>query len=175
MGSYVKSAALFKCPADKYQSPYNPWPRCRSVSLNGALGGSGPSVQGTNPAGRRYYGMGSLGAGRAVQKMSELNKPGPTRTFLILDEHPDSINDAAFMHDPGYPQGQERWRDFPASYHNGAAGISFADGHTEMHKWRDPRTCLPVQYTDTDPWKTLNLGISLDYEWLQDGMPWREQ
>ncbi len=25
--------------------------------------------------------------------------------------------------------------DLPASYHNGACGISFADGHAEVHKW----------------------------------------
>jgi prepilin-type processing-associated H-X9-DG protein len=30
--------------------------------------------------------------------------------------------------------------DFPASYHNGAGGLSFADGHAEIKKWLDPRT-----------------------------------
>ena len=24
----------------------------------------------------------------------------------------------------------------PATYHNGACGFSFADGHSEIHKWR---------------------------------------
>ena len=29
--------------------------------------------------------------------------------------------------------------DYPASYHNGAAGLTFADGRSEI-KWLDPRT-----------------------------------
>jgi prepilin-type processing-associated H-X9-DG protein len=178
MGNYVRSAALFKCPADQYPGPIGP--RARSVSLNGALGSSGPVAYGTNPGGRRYYAKNASGVtgavGRGVQKMSELNRPGPARTFLILDEHPDSINDGLYMFDPGRPQGQERWRDLPASYHNGGAGISFADGHTEMHKWIESSTLIPVlrtYYPSDPPWK-LNIGISRDVEWVQDGMPWRE-
>ena len=38
-----------------------------------------------------------------------------------------------------------RMIDFPASYHNGAAGLSFADGHAEIKKWQDPRTMPAVQ------------------------------
>jgi prepilin-type processing-associated H-X9-DG protein len=30
--------------------------------------------------------------------------------------------------------------DYPASYHNGAGGFSFADGHSEIRRWVDPRT-----------------------------------
>jgi prepilin-type processing-associated H-X9-DG protein len=29
---------------------------------------------------------------------------------------------------------------YPASYHNRAAGISFADGHSEIRKWLDAFT-----------------------------------
>ena len=35
--------------------------------------------------------------------------------------------------------------NFPASYHNGAGGLSFADGHAEIHKWLDPRTKIKVR------------------------------
>jgi prepilin-type processing-associated H-X9-DG protein len=179
MGNYVSSVALFKCPADQYPGLIGP--RARSVSLNAALGGSGPNAQGTDPGRRRYYARNAGGVtgavGRGVQKMSELNWPGPVRTFLILDEHPDSINDGVYFFDPGRPPGQERWRDLPASYHNGGAGISFADGHTEMHKWMESSTFFPVvktNYTSNAPW-LRNLNISRDVEWIQDGMPWREQ
>jgi prepilin-type processing-associated H-X9-DG protein len=42
----------------------------------------------------------------------------------------------------GYPDdpAQHRIVDIPASYHNGAGGFSFADGHSEIRKWVDPRT-----------------------------------
>ena len=36
--------------------------------------------------------------------------------------------------------------DYPASYHNGAAGLSFADGHAEIKKWLDPRTIVKVKF-----------------------------
>ncbi|EEF62997.1 hypothetical protein Cflav_PD5632 [Pedosphaera parvula Ellin514] len=36
------------------------------------------------------------------------------------------------------------WEDVPASYHDGACGFSFADGHAEMHKWQDETTKAPI-------------------------------
>jgi prepilin-type processing-associated H-X9-DG protein len=35
--------------------------------------------------------------------------------------------------------------DYPASYHGGAGGLAFADGHSEIHKWKDPDTMPPLQ------------------------------
>jgi prepilin-type processing-associated H-X9-DG protein len=42
----------------------------------------------------------------------------------------------------GFPDQPQSWKivDYPASYHNGAGGLSFADGHSEIRKWVDPRT-----------------------------------
>jgi len=64
----------------------------------------------------------------------------PAKTWVLIDEHPDSINDAAFAVKMAYPSqpatmGDIRIIDFPASYHNGACGLSFADGHSDIHKW----------------------------------------
>ena len=39
------------------------------------------------------------------------------------------------------------WQDRPASYHNGAAGFSFADGHAEVHKWLSNSSIYPVNYS----------------------------
>ncbi|MDA7522819.1 hypothetical protein OAF81_01125 [bacterium] len=57
--------------------------------------------------------------------------------------------------------------DFPASYHNGAAGISFADGHAETKKWRDPRTMPPAENANT---LALNVASpnNPDVIWLAD-------
>jgi prepilin-type processing-associated H-X9-DG protein len=169
---YVKSAALFKCPSDNYQSPLNLGPRIRSVSLDGALG-INPSF-GSNYKGRSYF---------SARKMSDLNTPGPANIYVILDEHPDSINDGAFMLDAGHwSSTTEHWRDFPGSLHNNALSISFADGHSEIHRWVEGRTCQVVEYksfstgggNSTTP---LNQGVNLtkspDYEWLEDRMPYR--
>jgi prepilin-type N-terminal cleavage/methylation domain-containing protein/prepilin-type processing-associated H-X9-DG protein len=51
--------------------------------------------------------------------------------FLMTDENPYSINDAGLAVDAFTPQ----WIDVPASYHNNACGMSFCDGHSEIHKW----------------------------------------
>ena len=61
----------------------------------------------------------------------------PTQTWVVIDEHPLSINDAACavkIVKPADAGGNVI--DFPASYHNGAAGLSFADGHSEIHQWK---------------------------------------
>ena len=186
MGDYVKAVRLYKCPSDKFVSPANPGPRLRSVSMNGALSssGSGPTVQGTAPGNRTYYGSGSAGTGKAARKTSDLITPGPARIFVVLDEQADSMSivngDATFMHDPGYAQGSERWRDLPASYHNGAGSFSFADGHSEIHRWLERsgnnRTTYPVtmgNYGSNPPWRN-NILISRDYEWVQDRMPYSQ-
>jgi prepilin-type N-terminal cleavage/methylation domain-containing protein/prepilin-type processing-associated H-X9-DG protein len=74
----------------------------------------------------------------------------PTKTWVMIDEHPDSINDAACavqMAEPGARSAQII--DFPASYHNGAAGLSFADGHSEIHRWKGNRIKAPVRYNNS--------------------------
>lgn len=72
----------------------------------------------------------------------------PTQTWIMIDEHPDSINDAACAVKMADSEGSSDIRiiDFPASYHNGAAGLSFADGHSEIHKWKGSKIKAPVRY-----------------------------
>ena len=85
---------------------------------------------------------GNSGSGwRVYHKDTDMVDPGPSNTFVMLDEREDSINDGYFVVDmAGWPNRSERLVDYPASYHNNAAGFSFADGHAEIHKWTDPRT-----------------------------------
>ena len=61
-----------------------------------------------------------------------MTKPGPSSTWVIADENPDTINDGSLVVSMG-----QIIVDFPGNYHNGAVGISFADGHSEIHKWKD--------------------------------------
>jgi prepilin-type N-terminal cleavage/methylation domain-containing protein/prepilin-type processing-associated H-X9-DG protein len=114
---------VFKCPADVYLSPSQRrlgWPgRVRSLSGNIGIG-EGNATSG--PWDGSIY--------KHIKKMSDFIHPGPSETWVYLDEHPDSINDAGFFN----PYATEIV-DLPASYHNGAAGFSFADGHSEIHKW----------------------------------------
>jgi prepilin-type N-terminal cleavage/methylation domain-containing protein len=78
-------------------------------------------------------------------KMSQVMNPA--MTIVFLDERCDSINDGEWCTSMnGWPDKPQQWImiDFPGSYHNRAGGLSFADGHSEVHKWQDPRTTPPI-------------------------------
>ena len=70
----------------------------------------------------------------------------PVRTWVLVDEHPDSVNDAAFAVQMAKPDAKTaQIIDVPASYHTGACGFSFADGHAVIRKWRGSRIKVPVK------------------------------
>lgn len=171
MGAYNSSAAVFKCPSDYYRNAANPGRRIRSVSMNSGLTGV-LTVEGGGVQHHNYF---------SAKKLSDLARPGPAMVYVFLDEHADSINDGQFTFNPGYAQGLEQWRDLPASYHDGACGMSFADGHAEMHAWQEKsginKTIYPVLLQtygipSSSPWGSHILGISRDYEWLDEHVPY---
>ncbi|HUA64350.1 MAG TPA: prepilin-type N-terminal cleavage/methylation domain-containing protein [Alphaproteobacteria bacterium] len=142
LGSYVgRNYNVFKCPAD--QSVYTlygrPYPRVRSYSMNTYIGY--PAESGTG--------------GSASAPINPANSPipfatlssvhSPSRTFLVLDERPDSINDGVFSTDES--PNNLHLRDVPAAYIGGAAGFSFADGHSILHKWNPGWITQPIQRT----------------------------
>ena len=75
-------------------------------------------------------------------KTSDITSPQPANVWVLVDENPDSINDAAFAVDMNDKYPNTVWQDTPANYHCGACGFAFADGHSEIHKWVDPRTIV---------------------------------
>ncbi len=136
---FAKAKNLYKCPADIYASPPQraaKWSsRCRSVSGNIYIGqGNGWDNIGGGPGGPN-----NLTIYQGVKKASELRIPGPAHTWVYMDEHPDSINDAGAFP----PDKNNNIPDAPATYHNGAAGFAMADGHSEIHKWKGPAMNRP--------------------------------
>jgi prepilin-type processing-associated H-X9-DG protein len=111
--------------------------------MNNWVGGNGDSPQ------NAFKGGWGLNAPNSVvfRKLGSMLSPGPAMTFVILDERWDSINDAYFVTQmDAYPNPASMYIvDYPASYHGGACGFAFADGHSEIHKWRDPRTTPPLR------------------------------
>jgi prepilin-type processing-associated H-X9-DG protein len=98
-----------------------------------------------------------------AKKMSDLIKPGPAMSWLFVDEHPDSINDPCFFINPALTGAADRWLDLPASYHNGACGFAFADGHSEIKKWQEGRTKVRITFGD---FTGLDVPNSPDFDWL---------
>ena len=154
---YNTSLGIYKCPADKSVAVFGgaTYERVRSVSMNCRINGSdyfiAPVSLFYNPA-----------------KLTEIIDPPPSRTFVFLDEREDCIDDGYFGVDMVNPIASATWVNYPANYHNGAAGFSFADGHAEIKKWIDPRTTPPLvkngQYMATYVASPNNP----DLEWVRD-------
>jgi hypothetical protein len=94
-----------------------------------------------------------------MSKISDIRRP--VLLWVVLDENPNTINDGSFR----VPTGNN-WIDFPATYHNRAGGLNFADGHAEIYKWRDSAVLAPKAIGDysgrpaTPPYTNLR--------WLQE-------
>jgi prepilin-type N-terminal cleavage/methylation domain-containing protein/prepilin-type processing-associated H-X9-DG protein len=160
LGSYVGgNLGVYKCPADNYMSPLQRmqgWPgRSRSISMNSFVGPYNPTwTSGANTFDTAY---------QQYLKLSSI--PNPVMKYVFLDEHPDSINDGYFRTDLSKRQ---VWNDLPASYHDGAAGFSFADGHSEIQKWRSFITKQPIKYSGGFQQRPLSEDPAalIDYEWV---------
>ena len=140
---FGKAKNIYKCPADIYASSVQRargWAsRCRSVSGNIYIGEGNGWTSGKGPPPYTAGGPNNLTVYRGAKKASELAIPGPSQTWVYMDEHPDSINDAGAFP----PNSANNIPDAPATYHNGAAGFAMADGHSEIHKWRGPTMNKP--------------------------------
>jgi prepilin-type N-terminal cleavage/methylation domain-containing protein/prepilin-type processing-associated H-X9-DG protein len=140
MWPYVKSVTVFRCPADKSTGKHRSYnggaisPRVRSMSMNRFFGSD--RVPEITPNLRIYT------------KTADIIAPQPSNLWVFLDEREDSIDCGGFrVNMAGWTGNQRstRLQDYPAAYHNRAGGFSFADGHSEIHRWQDPRTTPILQ------------------------------
>lgn len=124
---YNESLGIYKCPADQQglRVGSRTYQRVRSMSMNGNMNGDSWY---TAEIRNRFY---------TYRKYGEIIRPSPSQAFVFLDEHPDAIDDGYFL---VFVNRKNLWGNLPANYHNGACGFSFADGHAEIKKWRDPAT-----------------------------------
>jgi prepilin-type N-terminal cleavage/methylation domain-containing protein/prepilin-type processing-associated H-X9-DG protein len=165
LGSYAgKVSSIYRCPSDSVRSALQAaagWSsRARSYSMNASVGDAGEISS---------YGFNTNNPGY-TQFFKLTSMPAPARIFVFLDEHPDSISDGYFVNHIYYPE----WTRLPASWHNGAATFSFADGHTETHPWKCASTMprpapdaagLPIDVSD-DPrdynWVIAHMSVPLE-------------
>ncbi len=155
-----QSLELWRCPADnsRVKSGGKIQRHVRTVSMNCWMNVvSSPDD---------YAGLPKIY--KIIRRTSDMTDPGPSQTLVFLDERADSINDAYFVINMGQRGRQATLVNYPASYHDGAGGVSFADGRAQIQKWRDPRTNPPMK-------PNVYLGSPLkqspdnpDVLWLQD-------
>lgn len=137
LGPYLKSPAVYKCAADTFLSGAGAFTqvRVRSIAMNAFVEGGA------------YRGSGSYWYPiyRKYDKTADVTSPNPSDLWLMVDEHPDSINDGWMITNPTTTNA---WLDLPGSLHAGACGFNFTDGHSEIKRWSDTSTKLPVKRQD---------------------------
>ena len=117
------------------------------------------------------------GEARIYRKYSDMTDPGPVKTAVFLDEREDSINDGMFViamegasasPTASPTPGAYGIVDYPGAYHGGAGGFSFADGHSELKKWKDSRTQPPVLRNQIRDFNFKATPNNPDVAWMQE-------
>lgn len=148
--------SLYRCPADRALSDVQRqagWrQRVRSYSMNGMVGDAGESMRSGHNVNNPEY----------VQFLTLGSIPQPEEIFVFIEEHPDSINDGYFLNRPD----DHEWMDLPASTHEGAGVLSFADGHAEVHRWQNGETLRPAEPDGAQLPFRVEAGRRQDYYWL---------
>jgi prepilin-type N-terminal cleavage/methylation domain-containing protein/prepilin-type processing-associated H-X9-DG protein len=136
LGPYMKSPRVYQCIASKAlcQEGSVTAPLCRDVSMSVFMG-----YQNTPPDGGDGY--------QSFQKLSQITGStpgtgivfGPASAIVFIDEKDNSVDDGEFLIEMVTPE----IANIPAAYHGGAGGVTFADGHAEIHKWKTATVLEP--------------------------------
>lgn len=136
---YHRSVEIYRCPADRSTvRDQGRIPRNRSISLSMYL---------------NFWPDSHDGQRLCWNKLGDIRDPGPDRAALFIDENEKSIQQAAFgINAPDHLTlfGTDLWTwiSFPATRHQNAGTLSFADGHVEHWRWREPNTARIAQLND---------------------------
>jgi len=164
---------VYKCPADKRVGVYNgpdaakrtarlKVPAARSVAMNQAVGTNPSANRGKQPVNgpwldnqhNHVYGQ----TWRTFGRETDFVDPGPSMTWVLIDEDNKSINDAGFA----VGMVTAEWIDWPGTYHNMACGFAFADSHSEIRKWKNPSTKVGTSVS------RRTVPGSVDYAWIRE-------
>ena len=105
------------------------------------------------------YWEGQIGGFRPVKRLSQLWRPSDTFAFLE-ESDPRGLNMGAWVMQLNVPQ----WIDPLTVWHDDAGVVGFADGHSAIRKWQDPRT----RRMSRDQQFYGDATGNADYIWLRD-------
>jgi prepilin-type N-terminal cleavage/methylation domain-containing protein/prepilin-type processing-associated H-X9-DG protein len=126
--TYLTSREVFHCPADVagVKDKGKIVLRNRSYAMNAFMGDTTTS-----------WVQNHKSILKTVPKVTAITSPGPASIYTLLDEHENSINDSHFFpFDDLRRYNNNPWLDAPSGRHGDAAGFTFADGHSEVKKWK---------------------------------------
>jgi len=154
IGAYTTSPGIYQCPADPIIAPGYGVARVRSYSMDFTVGSKSDTETESATYGDYWPNFFKTTDFKVASK-----------TWVFSDEHPDSINDG-FQCTPTSDGEDDEWSDLPASYHVGACGYAFADGHSEIHKWMNINTDHAI--AGNDSWLPLTvIGSKVDIDWAE--------
>jgi prepilin-type N-terminal cleavage/methylation domain-containing protein/prepilin-type processing-associated H-X9-DG protein len=167
LGPYTaRQPLVYWCPADRFVSTAQSGMgdhRVRSVAMNAAVG------DGQDVGGHKKCSDFPWLTFWAV-KTSDFISPGPSDSWVFIDEHPDAIDDGALYLNPSATDGNGQFTELPSSFHNNACGISYADGHAEVHRWVDANTVRGVKYDKSNA-QRVDVTNSKDLQFLAQRTP----
>jgi prepilin-type N-terminal cleavage/methylation domain-containing protein/prepilin-type processing-associated H-X9-DG protein len=180
LGSYCAGQyKLYTSPGDTFLAPvqrvlgygalFNH--RSRSIAMDAAIGGDG--LNHPSDSGKSGYkppsSLSSLNPFFFAPKLSALRSP--SLSWVFINEHPDSIDDGILYVDPKAANGSGTLIELPSSYLGGGCGVSFADGHAEVHQWQTGAFNIPVEYIRQPPNPGITLTGNADLAWLAQRTP----
>ena len=155
LGPYAQNVGVFHCPADLSRAGTQPY-RVRSYSMNGFVG---------SPVGDNLDTTGYT----VFRKTTDFRQP--SEIFVFLHEHANTLDDGWYIFcDNNNPAERSDWENLPTSAHGNAGSFSFADGHSDIHRWLVGSTSPPENYLGTgsvsDGWKVGNGNPTTDIDWV---------
>jgi prepilin-type processing-associated H-X9-DG protein len=119
---YNTSLGIYVCPADDYKRSNGvKINRVRSFSMSGQMNSDVDWVNPRYPLRRKY---------------SDIKNPAPSGALVFIDESTITLEDGYFA----IQVDNRVWQNSPSDRHARAANLSFADGHSELYRWLEPKT-----------------------------------
>lgn len=156
---YINNVKAYKCPADNisYIPALQGQQKLRSYSMNCWM--NPDSADNWDGGSQHYYGTPYQQV--VYTKLTQIRTPA--ERWVFIEENPYSINDGMFVCDISLPR---NWIDIPATYHNRASALGFADGHVETRVWHDPEV-LTYNVTTNPNENQKQQKLAGDLSWLE--------
>ena len=181
---YAPNEKIYRCPSDRstVSTPAGIKQRVLTMSMNLFVGGFTPVPPNDPPPCGTDGGWAVAHPYRVYCKLSTITAPAgpPDKIFVFLDMREDRVNWSNFMIDmtgcifgpSPSPASYIYTEDMPGIYHNNACGFSFADGHSELHRWLDSPTLQPITGSGPNPppppASTTGDPYGKDIQWLHE-------
>jgi prepilin-type N-terminal cleavage/methylation domain-containing protein/prepilin-type processing-associated H-X9-DG protein len=161
---YLKSPQVYRCPSDRVtiEIDGHSAPKTRSYSLNGYLGWHSPNLESSflSPNQQLYL------------KSSDLGASSPSTLLQFVDTAPGNVCHSGFVVAYDSPRPGVGFKGLyyhlPSAQHRGRGNLSFADGHVETHRWKDPTTTALARERWIPDHISLQYPKNPDLAWLQE-------